>query len=99
MGPGFTVLQPAKSSELDTISLHNNEAPLFIGDFQFETSSFVPLLLLTFYFLIFLFTYFWLLWAFAAVYGFLTAVASHVVGHRLEAHRLRCPESCGIFPD
>ena len=47
MGPGFTVLQPAKSSELDTTSLHNNEAPLFIGDFQFETSSFVPLLLLT----------------------------------------------------
>lgn len=84
MGPGFTVLQPAKSLELDTISLVNSEAPLFTGDFQFETSSFVPLLLLTFYFLIFLFTCFWLLWAFAAVRGLLMAAASHVVGHRLE---------------
>lgn len=99
VGPGFTMLQPAKSSELDTISLDNSEAPLFTGDFQFETSSFVPLLLLTFYFLIFLFTYFWLLWASAAVHGLLTAAASHVAGHRLEAHRLSCPEACGIFPD
>lgn len=94
VGSGFTVLQPVKWLELEK----NLKAPPFIGDFQFEISSFEPLLLLTFYFFKFVFTYFWLLWAFAAVRRLFTAAASRVVEHGLEAHRLSCPEACGIFP-